>query len=124
VDSFGTAVTLTAVPSLGESFLGWSGDASGSQNPLGVTMDRSKVIAASFAQHPRLSTAPPLNRMVEEGFRFSLIGGLGASLRVDGSADLRNWTPLGWITNSFGTSQFLDPGGVTNASEFYRAVAQ
>jgi len=122
--SSGTVVTLTAVPSPGESFIGWNGDAIGSQNPLGVTMDRSKVITASFTQHPLLSTAPPLNRMVEQGFRFSLIGGLGASFRIDGSADLINWTPLGWITNNFGTSQFLDTGAVTNASQFYRAVAQ
>jgi hypothetical protein len=122
--SSGTAVTLTAVPSPRESFIGWNGDAIGSQNPLSVTMDRSKVISASFTQHPLLSTAPPLNRMVEQGFRFSLIGGLGASFQIDGSADLMNWTPLGWITNNFGTSQFLDTAAVTNASQFYRAVAQ
>jgi hypothetical protein len=122
--SSGTVVTLTAVPSAGQSFIGWSGDAIGSQNPLGMTMDRSKVITASFTQHPLLSTAPPLNRMVEQGFRFSLIGGLGASFRIDGSADLMSWTPLGWITNTFGTSQYLDTAAETNASQFYRAVAQ
>jgi hypothetical protein len=122
--SFGTVVTLKAVPGPEESFIGWSGDAIGSQNPLGVTIDRSKVITASFTQHPLLSTAPPLNRMVERGFRFSLIGALGASFRIDGSADLMNWTPIGWITNNFGTSQFLDTAAVTNAAQFYRAAAQ
>lgn len=122
--SSGTVVALTPLPSPGESFIGWSGDAIGSQNPLGVTMDLSKVITASFTQHPLLSTAPPLNRMVEQGFRFSLIGGLGASFQIDGSADLMNWISLGWITNNFGTSQFLDTAAVTNASQFYRAVAQ
>jgi hypothetical protein len=122
--SSGTVVTLTAVPSPGESFIGWSGDASGSQNPLSVTMNQSKVITASFTQHPLLNTAPPLNGLVEQGFRFSLIGQLGASFQIDGSSDLVNWTPLGWITNNFGTSQFLDTAAVTNASYFYRAVAQ
>ena len=122
--SSGTVVALTPLPSHGESFIGWSGDAIGSQNPLGVTMDLIKVITASFTQHPLLSTAPPLNRMVEQGFRFSLIGGLGASFQIDGSADLMNWISLGWITNNFGTSQFLDTAAVTNASQFYRAVAQ
>jgi hypothetical protein len=122
--SSGEVVALTAVPSPGESFIGWGGDAIGSQNPLGVTMDQSKVITASFTQHPLLSTAPPLSRMVEQGFRFSILGELGASFRIDGSADLMNWTPLGWITNNFGTSQFLDTAAVTNALQFYRAVAQ
>ena len=122
--SSGEVVALTAVPRQGESFIGWNGDAIGSQNPLSVTMNQSKVITASFTQHPLLSTAPPLNRMVEQGFRFSLIGKLGTSYRIDGSADLMNWTPLGWITNDLGTSQFLDTAAATNASQFYRAVAQ
>ena len=122
--SSGTVVTLTAVASPGESFVGWSGDASGSQNPLSVTMNQSRTIAASFTQHPLLSTAPPLNGMAELGFRFSLIGQCGASLRIDGSPDLRNWIPLGWITNSFGVSQFLDIAAPTNPSRFYRAFEQ
>ena len=122
--SSGTMVALTAVPGPGQSFLGWSGDTSGSQNPLSVTMNQSKVITASFTQHPLLSTARPLNEMVEQGFRFSLIGELGATFRIDGSTDFMNWTPLGWITNNFGTSQFLDVAAVTNALQFYRAVAQ
>jgi len=122
--SSGAVVTLTAIPSSGQSFIGWNGDAIGSQNPLRATMDRSKVITASFTRHPLLRTTPPLNGMVEQGFRFSLIGDLGASFQIDGSADLMNWTPLGWITNHYGTSQFLDTAAVTNASQFYRAVAQ
>jgi hypothetical protein len=70
----GSTVTLTAVAGPGDSFLGWSGDACGWQNPLTVTMNQSKVITASFTRRPLLSTAPPLNRMDEQGFRFSIIG--------------------------------------------------
>jgi hypothetical protein len=120
--SSGRVVTLTAVASPGESFLGWGGDASGSQNPLSVTMNQSKTITAAFTQHPVLSTAPPLNGMVEEGFRFSLVGELGASFRIDSSADFASWTHLGWITNSYGVSQLLDAAALTNALQFYRAV--
>jgi len=43
-----STVTLTAVPLLGYAFTGWSGDASGTQNPLPLTMTASKVITANF----------------------------------------------------------------------------
>jgi hypothetical protein len=32
--------------------------------------------------------------------------------------------PLGWITNDFGISQFLDTAALTNTSQFYRAKEQ
>lgn len=43
-----TTVTLTATPSSGWSFKGWSGEVQGSQNPLTVTMDTSKNVIATF----------------------------------------------------------------------------
>ncbi len=45
----GAAVTLTATPSAGYQFVGWSGDATGTTNPLSVTMTASKGITANFA---------------------------------------------------------------------------
>lgn len=47
-------VTLTAVPGTNYQFLNWSGDASGSTNPLTITMNSNKSITAVFQ-----STAPP-----------------------------------------------------------------
>jgi Divergent InlB B-repeat domain len=44
----GTIVTLTATPAPGRSFVGWSGDASGSQNPIPITMDAPKSVTATF----------------------------------------------------------------------------
>jgi len=41
-------VTLTATPDTGSEFLGWSGDASGTENPLAVTMTGNKLISANF----------------------------------------------------------------------------
>jgi hypothetical protein len=62
--------------------------------------------------------------LAEQGFRFSLIGELGIACRIDGSSNLSSWVPLGWLTNDFGISQFLDPAALTNAAQFYRAVTQ
>jgi uncharacterized repeat protein (TIGR02543 family) len=44
----GTQVTLTATPAEGFVFAGWSGSASGTTNPLVVTMDGKKTITATF----------------------------------------------------------------------------
>jgi len=43
-----TNVSLTATPAEGYAFSGWSGDASGSTNPLSVSMTSDKNITASF----------------------------------------------------------------------------
>jgi hypothetical protein len=44
----GVSVALTATPAFGYTFSSWSGDASGSVNPLNVTMNANKVITANF----------------------------------------------------------------------------
>jgi hypothetical protein len=46
----GSAVTFTAIPSSGWSFDHWGGDASGSQNPLTLTMNSNKYIMAYFTE--------------------------------------------------------------------------
>jgi len=47
----GTNVQVTATPAGGWNFDFWSGDASGSVNPLNVLMDGNKSITANFGQH-------------------------------------------------------------------------
>ncbi|MDB5268627.1 MAG: hypothetical protein JWP58_1667 [Hymenobacter sp.] len=46
--SSGSPVSLTATPATGFAFTGWSGDASGTANPLTVTMTADKAITATF----------------------------------------------------------------------------
>jgi uncharacterized repeat protein (TIGR02543 family) len=45
----GTTVALTAVPDVGWTFTGWSGDLSGITNPNTITMTDSKVVTATFS---------------------------------------------------------------------------
>jgi|GEM_PF-2261729 len=45
-----SVVTLSATPNMGYHFVGWSGDASGSTNPLNVTMNANKNDTAIFAE--------------------------------------------------------------------------
>jgi len=44
----GANVTLTAIPNLGYEFTGWSGDITGTTNPVVVTMNKNKSITANF----------------------------------------------------------------------------
>ncbi|MHA4896016.1 ice-binding family protein [Pedobacter sp. PWIIR3] len=58
----GTSVTLTAVPSAGYVFTGWTGDASGSTSPLTVVMNSNKVITANFILISSVGIGPgPIN---------------------------------------------------------------
>ncbi len=43
-----TTATITAVPNPGYRFTGWTGDASGTVNPLTITMDADKTVGATF----------------------------------------------------------------------------
>ena len=46
----GTQVAISAIPDNGYEFSGWSGDASGTDNPLTIAMDSNKSIKANFVQ--------------------------------------------------------------------------
>ena len=48
----GEQVTLTAVPNLGYIFSAWGNDASGTTNPLTLTMDGNKTVSAVFEIAP------------------------------------------------------------------------
>jgi len=48
----GTEVSVKAVPSSGYQFSGWTGDASGTSNPITITMDSDKSITANFSAIP------------------------------------------------------------------------
>jgi hypothetical protein len=61
---FNEDVVLTALPKAGFAFVGWSGDLSGSQNPITVKMDKSKTINALFTQAVYNLTANTVGRGV------------------------------------------------------------
>jgi uncharacterized repeat protein (TIGR02543 family) len=61
----GATATLTAVPNPGYKFTGWTGDASGTTNPLSIAMDADKSMAATFAPDMSDSDDDGLNNYEE-----------------------------------------------------------
>jgi hypothetical protein len=114
-------VVLSAVPGPGQEFLGWSGDASGGENPLAISMTGDKVIVARFTARPELSVPPGLAGRKPEGFRLFLTGPAGSLYEIQASGSgLGAWSGIGRATNDLGTVQFLDPAASASA-RFYRA---
>jgi uncharacterized repeat protein (TIGR02543 family) len=120
-------VTLRALTEPGQDFLGWSGDASGTNNPLVVTMSQSRVITANFTKRPRLE--PILCEGVPSGEEFQLLltGEFGGRYSIEATTNLAPaasaWEPLATLTNAFGAAQFNDPAPTNRPQRFYRAVA-
>jgi hypothetical protein len=121
VCNIGQLETVTATPDAGQRFLGWSGDASGTQNPLTLSMNSSKMIFANFSQTPSLSARSSFEGLKPEGFVLTVNGDFGARYALDGSSNLTAWTNLGSVTNSWGTIQFLDSSAGAFKMRFYRA---
>lgn len=120
----GEVVTLTALPETAQDFIGWSGHASGTSTQIVVTMNQSKVITANFTKRPLLRDNTPLEGLVEDGFRFTLLGEFGEPYSLLTSTNLFDWLPIGTVTNTFGTIQFTDPAGTNLPWRFYRAVRE
>ncbi len=64
----GATVELTATPELGYTFASWSGDATGSVNPLTVTMSADKNITANFT-------------LIGSGFTLNVVANNGSVLK-------------------------------------------
>lgn len=76
----GTVVTLTATPAPNWIFSAWSGDVSGSANPLQVTMNANKSITATFVP------APPQTSTPEASFCADFNSGVPAGVTLFGQA--------------------------------------
>jgi hypothetical protein len=113
----GQIVTLTAQALNGQVFVGWSGDASGYDNPLTVFMDDSKVITASFAPAGFVAGT---GSSTPEGFRFTLLGEVGARYQIDWGTDLQAWAWLTTVTNTAPFVEIVDRESKPFPRRFYR----
>jgi Divergent InlB B-repeat domain/Immunoglobulin domain/Chitobiase/beta-hexosaminidase C-terminal domain len=122
VFNLGQSITITASPDLGQRFLGWNGDASGTQNPLTISMDQAKVITANFTSQATVHLNRPLDGLSASGFRFSIFSDTQTVWQVLVSSNLNTWTALGTVTNALGEVQFTDPAAIHQPSLFYKVL--
>lgn len=62
--SYGETVSVQAVPSTGYHFTGWSGDLSGSSNPMSLVMNDNKSVTAGFSINTYTLNATAVNGSV------------------------------------------------------------
>ncbi len=72
----GSTVQLTATPNSGYTFTSWSGDATGSTNPLTVTMNANKNITANFTA---VAAVGPANVNLGSAGNFTILTKAGIS---------------------------------------------
>jgi hypothetical protein len=120
----GQSVILRAHPRPLQSFLGWSGGATGGNEPIVVTLDASRIITAHFTKIPQIRLGPECdaNFLNENGFYATLVGAWSTRYAVQYSDLLGSWQPMLMLTNTYGTTQFVDSGATNVAQRFYRAV--
>jgi uncharacterized repeat protein (TIGR02543 family) len=118
----GQLVTLTATPDTNQTFTGWSGDASGTANPLNVTMNQNKSITANFTKNPRLSAKVDPSTLAMEGLQLILSGEPGEIYTLQKSTNLTDWLEVGLVTNVYGTVQINDLPPTNSNEQFYRAT--
>ncbi len=93
---FGTEVTLTAIPAEGYQFAGWSGDRTGTENPLVVTITGDTHITAGFTRiyYNLVAGSASQGSVTTEPAGDSLPSGTQVTLTAipDTGWVFRNWT--------------------------------
>ena len=100
----GTNVSLTAVPGASWVFQGWSGDVTGVQSPVNLTMNGNKTVTATFTQpgqYYSLTVKVVGNGTVTQNPLNSTY--LSGSIVTLSAAPSPNWTFSGWSGDLTGT---------------------
>ena len=117
----GRLIKLTAKPNLGQTFLGWSGDASGMSPELAITLDKSRLVFADFTKHPYLELNDCSGTAGSEAFQFVVSGPAGERVVIESSTDLEHWVAVDEVLNITGRTLWSDPLEGTRRTTFYRA---
>lgn len=101
----GTSVTFEAIQDVSSNFTGWSGDASGTTNPLTVTMNGNKNITANFTLNTYTLTVNATNGTVSKNPNLARYNH-GSSVQLTATAN-SGYTFTGWSGDASGTTNPL-----------------
>jgi len=104
----GSTAVLTAIPSPGFGFTGWGGDASGTTNPLNLTMNANKNVTANFAAFPSVTT-PTSTGITDTGAT------LGGNVTSEGGSSVTERGVV-YSINSANGNPLIGGSGVTRAT--------
>ncbi len=102
----GSNVLVTATPATGYNFVSWSGDATGSVNPLSVLMDAPKSITATFALNPFTLTVNVTGNGVVTRDPDQPVYDSGSIVQLTATAD-PGWHFVGWSGDASGSANPL-----------------
>jgi uncharacterized repeat protein (TIGR02543 family) len=102
--NYGTHVQLTATPNAGYAFTSWSGDASGSANPLALVMTANKNITANFTALYTLNTTAVNGTVAKSPNQSYYATGTSVQLAATPSA---GYTFTSWSGDATGTTNPL-----------------
>ena len=135
--SYGDNVTLTAVPALNYAFVGWTGDADGTNDTVVVSMNRSKTVVAHFRPESDLIVDNPQATLVGQwilgtastdkyGSSYLYAGTVAGTPTVQayftpmityaGKYNVFMWSPGGSTRTTNAAASIVFSGGTTNIS--------
>jgi uncharacterized repeat protein (TIGR02543 family) len=102
----GEVVQLTATPDPGWSFTSWSGDASGTDNPIDVTISGNMAVTANYSQNEYTLTVISDHGTVTRTPAQATYH-LNDVVTLQAAADT-DWTFTGWSGDATGTANPID----------------
>jgi hypothetical protein len=87
----GAVVTLTAVPSLGGTFLHWGESLTGSTNPATITMDQDRLVAAYFIPYTLAGGTVILTALPSQALTTGAAAIFTANLNLPQGLEYRVW---------------------------------
>ncbi len=104
---YGDTVKLTASPSTGWALTGWSGDATGIENPLEITITGNTDITANFSdQYSLVVTVDPADSGTVTVAPEQTVYKYGEEVTLTATAET-GWTFSGWSEDATGTENPL-----------------
>jgi len=115
----GTVVQVTAVPNSSYAFINWSGDASGTSNPVSITMDANKSVTANLIGLGATLIAPN-GSLTSWDNTFSWTGVTGATWyliqaqAIDETVILQKWYTAETVGCAGGAACSISPAETLN----------